>query len=105
MSGLHLAIDWTRGDFHLKVELDLPGHGITALFRQSGSGRTALLRLIAGLERALTLKPEVLLPDEPRPRWTNVGARKSHAIRSPARRAGNSADLRHAFDRCSDAAG
>ena len=52
MSGLHLAVDWPRGDFHLKVELDLPGHGVTALFGHSGSGKTTLLRLIAGLERA-----------------------------------------------------
>lgn len=52
MSALHLSVDWPRGDFYLKVELDLPARGVTALFGHSGSGKTTLLRLIAGLERA-----------------------------------------------------
>ncbi len=52
MSALHLAIDWQRGDFHLKLALDLPAQGITTLFGPSGSGKTTLLRIIAGLERA-----------------------------------------------------
>ena len=42
----------TRGDFTLEVNLELPGHGITALFGVSGSGKTTLLQLIAGLDRA-----------------------------------------------------
>ena len=37
--------------FTLDVDLDLPGHGVTALFGHSGSGKTTLLRAIAGLER------------------------------------------------------
>ncbi|MHB1677707.1 MAG: molybdenum ABC transporter ATP-binding protein [Sulfuriferula sp.] len=37
--------------FSLDVDLDLPGHGVTALFGHSGSGKTTLLRAIAGLER------------------------------------------------------
>jgi molybdate transport system ATP-binding protein len=37
--------------FVLDVELDLPGRGVTALFGQSGCGKTTLLRCIAGLER------------------------------------------------------
>ncbi|MRD72378.1 molybdenum ABC transporter ATP-binding protein [Rhodocyclus tenuis] len=37
--------------FSLTAELDLPGHGITALFGPSGSGKSTLLRAIAGLER------------------------------------------------------
>jgi molybdate transport system ATP-binding protein len=41
-----------RGDFRLDVDLDLPGRGVTALFGASGSGKTSLLRLIAGLDRA-----------------------------------------------------
>ncbi len=43
------ALDY--GDFSLKVDLDLPGRGVTALFGHSGSGKTTLLRLIAGLNR------------------------------------------------------
>ncbi|MGR9116028.1 MAG: molybdenum ABC transporter ATP-binding protein [Gammaproteobacteria bacterium] len=37
--------------FSLDVDLQLPGHGVTALFGPSGSGKTTLLRCIAGLER------------------------------------------------------
>ena len=38
--------------FALDVDLDLPGTGVTALFGHSGSGKTTILRLMAGLERA-----------------------------------------------------
>lgn len=41
-----------RSDFALDVHLQLPGHGITALFGPSGCGKTTCLRAIAGLERA-----------------------------------------------------
>ena len=37
--------------FTLEVDLDLPGRGVTALFGESGCGKTTLLRCIAGLER------------------------------------------------------
>jgi len=43
-----------RNDFTLDVDLTLPGHGITALFGHSGSGKTTCLRALAGLERAPT---------------------------------------------------
>ncbi|OPA90809.1 molybdenum ABC transporter ATP-binding protein [Pseudomonas fluorescens] len=39
-------------DFALEVDLHLPGRGVTALYGQSGSGKTTCLRCIAGLERA-----------------------------------------------------
>ena len=42
-------LDWPG--FTLDVELTLPGRGVTALFGHSGSGKTSLLRCIAGLER------------------------------------------------------
>ncbi|WP_456026839.1 molybdenum ABC transporter ATP-binding protein [Pseudomonas capeferrum] len=38
--------------FALKVDLKLPGRGVTALYGHSGSGKTTCLRCIAGLERA-----------------------------------------------------
>ena len=41
-----------RGSFHLEVDLQLPGQGITALFGPSGCGKTTLLRCISGLDRA-----------------------------------------------------
>lgn len=39
------------GDFSLDISLSVPGSGVTALFGQSGSGKTSLLRLVAGLDR------------------------------------------------------
>lgn len=39
-----------REAFTLDVDLHLPGHGVTALFGASGSGKTSCLRAIAGLE-------------------------------------------------------
>ena len=36
--------------FHLDVELALPGSGVTAVFGASGSGKTSLLRCVAGLQ-------------------------------------------------------
>jgi molybdate transport system ATP-binding protein len=38
--------------FELDAALDLPGRGVSALFGASGSGKTTILRCIAGLERA-----------------------------------------------------
>ncbi|MCK6390660.1 MAG: molybdenum ABC transporter ATP-binding protein [Azonexus sp.] len=43
-------LDWPG--FSLDIDLNLPGRGVTALFGHSGSGKTSLLRCIAGLERA-----------------------------------------------------
>ncbi len=42
-------LDWPG--FTLDVDLTLPGRGVTALFGHSGSGKTSLLRCIAGLEK------------------------------------------------------
>ena len=38
--------------FCLDIDTQLPNHGITAIFGESGSGKTSLLRCIAGLEHA-----------------------------------------------------
>lgn len=40
-----------RDAFQLDVDLALPGQGVTALFGHSGSGKTTVLRALAGLER------------------------------------------------------
>jgi len=40
-----------RSGFTMQADLDLPGRGVTALFGHSGSGKTTILRAIAGLER------------------------------------------------------
>lgn len=42
-------LDWPG--FTLDVDLQLPGHGVTALFGPSGCGKTTVLRSLAGLER------------------------------------------------------
>ncbi|CAI3798377.1 molybdenum ABC transporter ATP-binding protein [Rheinheimera sp. MM224] len=51
MKGLKVQANWRRTDFSLTVDTVLPAQGITALFGRSGSGKTSLLRLIAGLDR------------------------------------------------------
>ncbi len=50
MSGLQVQLALNRASFSLDVQLDLPGHGVIALFGPSGCGKTTLLRSIAGLE-------------------------------------------------------
>ncbi|NYS76831.1 MULTISPECIES: molybdenum ABC transporter ATP-binding protein [Halomonadaceae] len=49
-SSLSLSVDQRLGNFHLQTELVLPACGVTGIFGTSGSGKTSLLRLIAGLE-------------------------------------------------------
>ncbi|MHC6226108.1 molybdenum ABC transporter ATP-binding protein [Pseudomonas sp. X10] len=51
-TAIHARLTLSRGDFILDVDLQLPGHGISALFGHSGSGKTSCLRCLAGLERA-----------------------------------------------------
>jgi molybdate transport system ATP-binding protein len=51
-AGLRVRLRMDRGAFQLDVDLDLPQRGISALFGHSGSGKTTVLRAIAGLERA-----------------------------------------------------
>jgi molybdate transport system ATP-binding protein len=66
-------LDWPG--FVLNVDLELPGRGITGLFGHSGSGKTALLRCIAGLEQVrgfLSVAGEVWQDDANRrflPTW------------------------------------
>jgi molybdate transport system ATP-binding protein len=46
-----LRFDVSRPGFAMQVALELPGRGVTALFGHSGSGKTTILRAVAGLER------------------------------------------------------
>lgn len=48
---IEVRFDVARADFAMQVRLELPGRGVTALFGHSGSGKTTILRAIAGLER------------------------------------------------------
>lgn len=50
MAGIQAEIKNNLGDFALNVSLNIPAQGITALFGHSGSGKTSVLRAIAGLE-------------------------------------------------------
>ncbi|RNF32391.1 molybdenum ABC transporter ATP-binding protein [Massilia aurea] len=52
MSRIRIKARIDRGAFALDADLDLPDHGVSALFGHSGSGKTTLLRILAGLERA-----------------------------------------------------
>ncbi|MGE4123721.1 MAG: molybdenum ABC transporter ATP-binding protein [Pusillimonas sp.] len=47
---LDIALTLPRASFTLDVDLHLPGSGITVLFGASGSGKTSVLRCVAGLE-------------------------------------------------------
>lgn len=53
MSGnsIVLSADWKLPGFHLVVDLKLPAEGVSVLFGHSGSGKTSLLRILAGLEK------------------------------------------------------
>ncbi|HLS98167.1 MAG: molybdenum ABC transporter ATP-binding protein [Porticoccaceae bacterium] len=50
--GIHARLQLAWPGFRLAVDLDLPATGVTAIFGHSGSGKTSLLRCIAGLARA-----------------------------------------------------
>lgn len=47
---IHLRHQLAKGDFRLDVDVEIPDTGITGVFGESGSGKTSLLRCIAGLE-------------------------------------------------------
>lgn len=49
---IDMRLQLNHGEFTLDLDLQLPGRGVTALYGQSGSGKTTCLRCLAGLERA-----------------------------------------------------
>ena len=50
-SPIRIRLSLPRDEFRLHVDLELPGAGVTGLFGESGSGKTSLLRCLAGLEK------------------------------------------------------
>ncbi|MDJ0760940.1 MAG: molybdenum ABC transporter ATP-binding protein [Woeseiaceae bacterium] len=50
-SPVRIRLTLPRDAFRLHVDLALEGQGITGLFGESGSGKTSLLRCLAGLEK------------------------------------------------------
>ncbi|QID19501.1 molybdenum ABC transporter ATP-binding protein [Nitrogeniibacter mangrovi] len=51
-AGIQARFRIDRGAFCLDVDLALPDRGVSVLFGHSGSGKTTILRAMAGLERA-----------------------------------------------------
>ncbi|MES9826707.1 MAG: molybdenum ABC transporter ATP-binding protein [Candidatus Thiodiazotropha sp.] len=51
MSGIEVKLKHRLGDFDMEVDFIAPAQGVTALFGRSGSGKTSVLRAVAGLER------------------------------------------------------
>ncbi|WAP67394.1 molybdenum ABC transporter ATP-binding protein [Jiella pelagia] len=49
--GLDVALVGRRGSFAIEAAFTAPARGVTALFGRSGSGKTSILRAIAGLTR------------------------------------------------------
>lgn len=52
MTQIEARLQLARRGFVLDVDLKLPGRGVTVLFGHSGSGKTTVLRCLAGLEHA-----------------------------------------------------
>ncbi len=50
----HCGIRLQRSAFKLAVDFDIPAKGVLGIFGHSGSGKTSLLRCIAGLEHGVT---------------------------------------------------
>lgn len=51
LDSLEVGFKLQHDGFALNVDLELPGRGVIAIFGHSGSGKTSLLRCVAGLER------------------------------------------------------
>ncbi len=51
MNGIEVALKSRLGEFDLDVAFTAPERGVTALFGRSGSGKTSVLRAVAGLVR------------------------------------------------------
>ena len=65
---LEIAAERQLGGFRLDIRLGVPSHGVSALFGRSGSGKTSLVNMLAGLVRPdrgrITLDDTVLFDSE-----------------------------------------
>lgn len=48
---LHINITQQLGTFSLNLNVDIPSHGVTAIFGRSGAGKSSLINLVAGLAK------------------------------------------------------
>lgn len=64
---MQIRLTLQRADFLLDVDLQLPDRGITVLYGASGSGKTSLLRCVAGLERAQHARVQINAHDPDKP--------------------------------------
>jgi len=53
VNNLEIRLKLPRAAYELNVDITVPARGITVLFGASGSGKTSVLRCVAGLERGL----------------------------------------------------
>lgn len=49
--GVHVRYSVSYASFSSRIDLTLPGRGVSAVFGPSGSGKSTLLRILAGLDR------------------------------------------------------
>lgn len=59
MNDIQIQLKLARQDFALDVNLTLPAQGITVLYGASGSGKTTVLRCVAGLEKAPSARVQI----------------------------------------------
>lgn len=59
MNGIQVSLKSQLGDFKLDVSFSAPASGVTALFGRSGSGKTSVLRAIAGLNKKASGRVQV----------------------------------------------
>jgi len=57
---IQLRLQLARPAFNLSVDLRIPAQGITAIYGASGSGKTSLLRCVAGLEKPTHSKIQIV---------------------------------------------
>ncbi|AUI65941.1 MULTISPECIES: molybdenum ABC transporter ATP-binding protein ModC [Glaesserella] len=48
---LHIDVEHQFGELALKVHVDIPAKGVTAIFGRSGAGKSSLINLVAGLTK------------------------------------------------------
>lgn len=56
MSSIDIQLTSQLGDFQLDISFSTPANGVIALFGRSGSGKTSVLRAIAGLDKRISGK-------------------------------------------------